>query len=171
MESIFVTAVIVGMLVGIFIVPFGLLANNTYKAVFKVNKVPIGVAILNFVPFYNYIAIRKYLYGKTLIPAIMSILTGLCFGFRFLALALWATTNPWMMLVSVYASLAGIAMWYITMAYTACYTAILTRRGVLTIIIGTLIPFFGAFVVSKNIRAYFAQTLEADSEFRVDNEA
>lgn len=171
MESIFVTLVVVGMIAGIFIVPFGLLANETYKAVFKVKKVPIGVAILNFVPFYNYIAVRKYLYGKCLIPVIMSILTGLCFGFRFLALAVWASTDPWMMLVSVYASLAGIILWYLTMAYTACYTSILTRRGVLTIVLGTLVPFLGAFIVSKNIRAFFAQSLEVNSEFRVDNEA
>ena len=169
MESIFVTAVVIGMIAGIILVPFGMMANETYKAVFKVKKVPIGVAILNFVPFYNYIAIRKYLYGSSLIPAIMSIVTALCFGFRFVALAVWASTDPWMMLISVYASLAGLAMWYITMAYTTCYASILTRRSVVSTIIGTAIPFLGAFIVSKNIRAFFAQTLEANSEFTVNN--
>ena len=168
METIFVTAVVVLMVAGVFIVPFGLLANATYEAVYK-SKPSIGIMICNFIPFYNYIVVRKYLYNSGLVPAIMSVLCGLCFGFRFLALALWSSTDPWMMLISVYASLAGIAMWYIIMSYTACYAAILTRRSIVTIIVGTIIPFFGAYVVSKNIRRYFAQTLEANSEFRTDN--
>ena len=168
METIFVTVVVYGMLLGILLVPFGMLANETYKAVFK-SKPSLGIAILNFIPFYNYIVIRKYLYNKCIVPIIGTILSALCFGFRFVALFLWAETNPWMMLISVYASLAALGLWYLLMAYTACYTAILTRRGIITIILGTVVPFLGAFVVSKNIRKYFAQSLEADSEFQVNN--
>lgn len=168
MEQIFVTIVVYGMVAGILFVPFGMLANATYHAVYK-QKPSIGTAIINYIPFYNFIIVRKYLYNKVLVPAIMCILCACCFGFRFLALLLWASTDPWMMVISVYASIAGIVLWYVTMAYTACYTAILTRRGIATIILGTLIPPLGAFVVSKNIRQYFAQTLEANSEFTVNN--
>lgn len=159
------------LMAGIFIIPYGMLANETYKAVYKVSKVPMGLAILNYVPFYNYISIRKYLYGKALPSIIMSILTLACLVFRALAILIWGTTNPWMIAISVYVAIAGVVLWYLTMMFTSFYTAHLTRRGMFTQIFGTLIAPFGAFIVSKNIRKYFKQTLEVNSEFGDTNRA
>ena len=156
---------------GLFIIPYGMLANETYKAVYKTDKVPVGLAILHYVPFYNYICIRKYLYGKALPVTIMCCITAAGALFRILAMFLWATTNPIMMIYSVYAAIGAIMVWYITMAFTSCYTAILTRRGIVTIVLGTLVAPLGAFLVSKNIRKYFKQTLEVGSEFRVGDGA
>lgn len=159
------------LMLGMILIPYGMLANETYKAVYKTSKAPMGVAILNYIPFYNYINIRKYLYGKALPAIIMCVITALCLLFRVAAIIIWGTNNPWMIAISVYVAIAGVIFWYITMAFTSCYTAILTRRGIITIILGTLIPPFGAFIVSKNIRRYFKMTLEVNSEFRDNNGA
>ena len=153
----------------IIIIPYGMLANETYKAVYRTNKVPIATAILNYVPFYNYITIRKYLYGKALSITIMIILAALCAAFRVLAIFLWAKTDPIMMVYSVYTAIGALAMWYIIMAFTSLYTCLLTRRGWFTLILGTIIAPLGAFVVSKNIRRHFKQILEVGSEFRAAN--
>lgn len=159
------------LLCWLIIAPYGMLANETYRAVYKVNKVPVGLMILHYVPFFNYIKIRSYLYGKSLPTAILSIITGLCLAFRALAIILWASTDPIMMVYSVWVAIAGVAMWYITMAFTSCYTCVLTRRGVVMTILGTVIAPFGAFIVSKNIRKYFKKALEDNNEFRVTNGA
>ena len=151
-------------LVLMFVVPFGMLANATYKAVYKVKKVPTLQAILHFIPFYNYIMIRKYLYNNAIPVAIPSILAGLCIIFR-LVVYIALPTNLWLLMVSVWVMIAGLALWYLTMAFTAAYTAVMTRRNVLTIIIGTIIPFFGAYIVSRNICKFFDQELYKDSEF------
>ena len=168
MEQIFVTVVVYGMLLGIFLVPFGMLANQTYYSVYR-KKPNFGQMVLHFIPFYNYIMVRKYLYNNCIVTIIMTALCFLCFGFRALAMFLWAETNPWLMLISVWASIGGLLMWYTVMAYTALYCCILTRRGIITLILGTIIPFFGAYIVAKNIKKFFTMELEADSEFSVDN--
>lgn len=147
-----------------FIIPFGMLANATYKAVYKVNKVPTATAILHYIPFYNYTMIRQYLYNSGLPVLIASILSVLCLVFRVVCL-LACPTNLWMMAVSVYIILGGIVLWYLIMAFTAAYTAIMTRRSVFTIILSIVLPFFGAYIVSKNIGKFFEQELYKDSEF------
>lgn len=157
------------LLVLVLIVPFGMLANSTYTAVYKTSKVPIGLAILHYVPFYNYIMIRKYLYGKALPSVILTVLSVGCMAFRALAIVIWGRTNPWMIAISVYVAIAGVLLWYITMMFTALYTQILIRSKVYMLVLGTVIAPFGAFIVSKNIRKYFKQTLEANSEFRDNN--
>lgn len=161
----------IALLVGIILIPYGMLANETYKAVYKTSKVPIATAILNYIPLYNYIVIRKYLYGKGLPAVILTVLTAACLLFRALAIIVWGTSDPWMIAISVYVAIAGVVLWYLTMAFTSCYTAILTRRGIITIILGTLLPPFGAFIVSKNIRRHFKVMLEEGSEFRDNNRA
>lgn len=153
----------------LFIIPYGMLANETYKAVYKVKKVPILQAILNYIPFYNYISTRKYLYGSALPVIIMSCMSIACFVWRAVSILVWGSTDPVMMLISSYVAISGVLIWYITMMFTSFYTAHLTRRGIFTLLLGTLVAPFGAFIVSKNIRKYFKQTLEVDSEFGNNN--
>lgn len=138
----------------IIVYPFGALANETYKAVYNTNKVPVANAVLHFIPFYNYIVTRKYLYNKAMSTIVMTIITFLCFAFRAVALIAFGA-NLVVMIVSVFVAIAGVAMWYITMAWTAGTLAILTKRGILTIILSFILPPFGAFIVSKNMRKYF----------------
>ena len=155
---------IIGFL--LFIIPYGMLANETYKAVYRTSKVPVGLMIMHYIPFYNYLCTRKYLYGKSLPIAIMSIICALGAAFRVLAIIVWAKTDPIMMVYSVYAAVGAIVVWYLIMAFTSLYTALLTRRGLITVILGTVIAPLGAFIVSKNIRRHFKQALEVGSEFR-----
>lgn len=159
------------MLAGILFIPYGMLTNETYKAVYKVSKVPIGTAILHYVPFYNYIMTRKYLYGSALPATILTILSVGCMLFRVAAILIWGRTNPWMIAISVYVAIAGICLWYITMMFTSLYTAILIRSKIYMLVLGTVIAPFGAFIVSKNIRKFFKQNLEVNSEFRDTNGA
>lgn len=155
-------------LVVILIYPFGTLANETYKAVFSTDKVPTLTAILNYIPFYNYIVTRKYLYNKALSTIILTILTFLCFAFRAIAYFVFPT-NLVVMMISVFVAIGGLAMWYITMAWTAGTLAILTKRGIITIILSFLLPPLGAFIVSKNMRKYFnALKEEVKDEFAGD---
>ena len=160
MMDIFMAWMPLIMLAAIILYPFWALAQETYKAVYNTNKVPVAHSLLHFIPFYNYIVTRKYLYNKALSTIVMTCLTLLCFVFRTLAIVIWGTTDPWMMVVSVYVAITGVILWYLTMGWTALSLSLLTKRGIFTIILSVVLPPFGAFIVSKNIRKYFASIKE-----------
>ena len=142
------------------VLPFGWLAKETYRAIRKTDKVPLKDHILGYIPFISYCKIFKLFYGNMLLPAVWSVVTvaGFIFSLSVKALTLnKVLQDPWLWLIAQWALYGAIAAWYLLMGAIAFDTARLTRRGPFTMLLSFVLPPFGAYIVSKNVRRHFAE--------------
>ena len=155
------------LLIIMIVYPFGYLTNESYKAVKNTNTVPSGTAVTNYIPFINYAMLWKYFHGSPVVGFVGSGMALLLLGFRFGVYLSQSGMGEvaeadlegvaFMGLISVWAAIAGLAIWYLTMGITAFEVARLTRGKFLTKLFCFLIPPLGAYITAKNVRKYFAE--------------